>query len=163
MRQLDVIVIPTGTSEEDLDRVDVALNHGSSKTHYIVSGLGPDTNLALERQRKGESTDELDFHRGLWNYLKHKYEQGEIGIFGVDTSSLNSKENLVNTFPSDTSGKYGIVSYPLHLVRFRILENRLKSEGHLSQDLTLEGISTPQSLRQLCYGILALGKELIRH
>src|SRR3972149_1700662 len=52
-------------------------------------------------------------------------------FFGVDRNSVTSAENLLFSFPDveNDSGKYAIVSYPLHLLRFRFLQRAMKLSG----------------------------------
>jgi hypothetical protein len=174
MRNLDAIVIPTGTHEQDLERVRKALEVGGNNMNYIVSGMGPSTNEALVdsngRIRRYNPSERLDFHHELWRYFLNKHDNGEfipgINILGLDTKSLNSRENLMYTFPEGTSGSYGIVSYPLHLFRLWALEKILKKKGEMSKDVELVYISTKsffgQTPREVIYEIPALIKNLVR-
>lgn len=134
---------------------------------YIISGMGPDTNKAILDSKGNYKTpgdsDDLDFHYKLWGYLEQKYDSKEIGIFGVDINSMNSKQNLLETFPEDQEGKYVIVSYPLHLARFKLLERKFRRRKQLSDKLELHYVPTKswrrQSLREWIYGIAALVKD----
>lgn len=79
-------------------------------------------------------------------------------IFGVDIKSVNSIENILNTFtkgneefPKRVNGKYAIVSYPLHLKRFEKIFNALQEKGKISNEVELEYIPTKESLREFLY------------
>ena len=69
MKDLDAIVIPTGNESDDLARTEVALKNGSRNSHYIISGIGPDMNLALEKEVRGEKIQGLNFHKRLFDFL----------------------------------------------------------------------------------------------
>ena len=160
MKDLTGIVIPTGDFEQDIKRVRKAFEYNRDnyfgKVPYIISGIGPDINEALTSRKAGQ-----DFHMALWNYMTGVSKRP----FGVDINSLNSEDNLVNTFPVGQTGKYAIVSYSLHLLRFRLLGKRLKKKGAMSKDVQIECVPTKsffkQTPREIIYETLAWGKMLL--
>jgi hypothetical protein len=171
------IIIPSGNLKLNTERYMAALKYNREKCEgnapFIVSGMGPDTNSALEYSEEygfqmKENIAKLDFHADLWSNLENyvKFGWGST-IFGVDTNSLTSAENLRFTFPNiqADSGKYAIVSYPLHLLRFRFLEKAMKQFGKLSKNVSLEYVPTKKWFEQTrdewIYGLAALGKEIV--
>lgn len=174
MRNLDAIVIPTGTHKQDLERVRKALEVGGNAARYVVSGIGPDTDKALVdddgRIQRYNPSKQLDFHHELWDYLMRRYDNGTwkkgVNVLGLDTLSLTSRENLMYAFPEGTSGTYGLVSYPLHLWRFKLWERKLKKKGLMSKEVQIEHIPTKpflrQSPREFLYGTIALAKDLLK-
>jgi len=72
---------------------------------------------------------------------------------------MNTKENVLNCFPEGTNGKYGVVSYPLHLKRIERIFEKLKEEDKISSEVKLEYIPTEQNFSEVVYEMLALIKE----
>jgi hypothetical protein len=101
----------------------------------------------------------------LWDYLKYRYENKDIGPFGVDIRSRSSRENLLCSFPEGSEGEDSIVSYPLHNLRFRVLEGRMKRKGVLSNNLKIKYLNNKgifdQTLGELFYGLFALVKDFL--
>ncbi len=171
MKTIDGIVIPTGTFVQDIQRAEKALEYGRSlnqdSVHYIVSGVGPDVNEYFEAPKKNPSAPikKMDFHPHLWFYLREAYQEGEIGRFGIDINSLTSRGNLIHTFPPGTRGRYAIVSSPIQLWRFKLLEWELKLTGKMSSGVKIKGVRTKPFFKQtkyeLIYGIAALAKDLV--
>lgn len=151
---LKAILILSGNVKQDLVRAKKAREYSEQSgglERYIVAGLGPDTNEALENGTK----EGLDFHKDLYNYLMQ-----ETGVvFGVDPFSMNTKENILNCFPEGTNGKYGVVSYPLHLKRFERIFNDLKEQGKISSEVEIVKIPTQQNLFEIIYEMGAFVKE----
>lgn len=145
-----IVVLSGGSKQEDLERAKKAIEYNQFGLPYIISGLGPDTNEALEKNNSN-----LDYHKDLHNYILGKTNQ----YVGVDIQSKNSLENIKNTFPLGLEGKFAIVSYPLHLERVKLIFNNLKSRREISSEVELELIPTKQSLRQYLYGKAALLKQ----
>ncbi len=175
-RNVKGIIIPSGDLKLNTERYIAALKYNREKcggnAHFIVAGMGPDINSALDYSEKAgfqvkSNLGNWDFHSDLWRNLENYVKFGEGSkIFGVDTVSLTSAENLHFTFPNPDadSGKYAIVSYPLHLLRFRFLEKTMKLSGRLSKNVDLEYVNTKdwfkQTKHEWVYGLAALAKEL---
>jgi hypothetical protein len=194
MKNLDGIVIPTGSFAQDLERAKRAFQINEDHAPYIIAGIGRDTNAYLEAVKKvlsnlGKSMDfcpqlgsdidtyleiskeipsdltkDMDFHSQLWNYFVNKFKE-EKRIFGVDINSLNSRQNLINTFPPGLDGRYAIVSYPLHLWGFKVLEKKLKLTGKISRVVKIEYIPSKPFFKQtpleIIYGTAALIKHVL--
>lgn len=145
------IVIPSGNPEWNRERMETAIEINRKRSlnvPYIISGIGPDMNDVLF----GDSTrDGLDFHQDLYDDMMEETEPN--GIFGVDILSIDSIGNILNTFPPSVSGRYVIVSYPLHLRRLKRIVEKAKKEGKVSQDLDLEYVPTSRfsSPKQIFY------------
>lgn len=155
--RVKAIVIPSGgTIGEDLERTKRAIQYNKENglnLPYMISGIGPDTYLALQ----GENPDrELDFHKELYEYMMSNTE----GVFGLDVLSVNSVGNILNTFPEGTSGTYLMVSYPLHLMKLKLILRAAQKRGRVSKDVRIKPVLTRQSLRQFLYGIASMIKGM---
>lgn len=150
-QKVKAIVIPTGGKvQEDLQRAKRAINYNERmglNAPYVVSGIGPDINIALGHLPYEER--ELDFHPELYDFMIENTN----GIFGLDSLSVNSVQNILNTFGEDVEGVYMLVSYPLHLKRFKRIINRAKENGKISQDVEIIGIPTKQSVKHIFHEI----------
>ena len=157
---LDAIVVPSGGSvEEDLQRARRAIRRNDeyerktgSRVPYIISGVGPDMNKVLE-----EGAD-LDFHGELYGYMVDNTKE----FIGMDIRSRDSVGNVLNTFPKGTSGTYEIVSYPWHLLRFKLIEKVAKLKGRIPKDVKIDYVPTGQSRKQKIRGLASLAKEFVR-
>ncbi len=143
------LIIPSGNEKDDIERAKAAIKYNtenSSNIPYIVSGLGPDTNIALGYE-ENEENKELDFHEKLYDFMINNTK----GTFGIDIKSVNSIENILYTFPKGTEGKYILFSYPLHLKRFEKIINKAKEKGKISENLEIEFVPTRQTLKHFIY------------
>ncbi|MBU2616538.1 MAG: hypothetical protein KKB79_00990 [Nanoarchaeota archaeon] len=158
--KIKAIVVPSGGSVyEDAQRWSRAMHYFreiGNNTPFVIAGAGPDTNECVERNlgRSRIDYEGLDFHTELYRL----FINGAQSYVGLDTISKNSIGNLTNVFPNGTSGRYAIVSYPLHLARLKMIEKRLKKKGKMSNDVELIPVSTNQNWRQTVYGLAALVK-----
>jgi hypothetical protein len=155
--EVKAIVIPSGNAKEDLRRAKRAINYNERSglnVPYIISGVGPDINLALGYVNPKERA--LDFHPELYRYVLENTD----GIVGLDILSVDSIGNILNTFPRETSGTYLLVSSPLHLKRFKKIIRTAKEKGKISRDLRIRGIPTWQPFGQIFYELvrIATGK-----
>ncbi len=153
---IKALVIPTGgNAKEDLERAHAAIHYARENNldvPYLISGLGPDTNIALNYD-ENKTNKNLDFHEELYNFMMKNTDE----FIGVDINSTNSIENVLFTFPKGTAGKYPFFTYDSHGRKFKILEKYLKEKGEISEDLELIHISTGKgSPFQKVYGNLAL-------
>lgn len=177
---IETIVIPTGNYEADQIRFASAVEYGQNlisqgkNVRYLISGIGPDLNEALHtkdtssrayeigEQRPIYGSEDLDIHRGLWNLaiLRELLPKP----FGIDTLSLNSLDNILNSFPEGTTGSYTIVSRKGHNIKFKSIEKWARKKGLLSSDLRLSYLDTNENIspKSLAYDILAYGKEILR-
>jgi len=64
-------------------------------------------NLALGYDKKSDN-HKLDFHKNMYDYIMKNTDWA----VGIDIRSLNSIENILETFPKGTEGKYAIVFLP---------------------------------------------------
>jgi len=145
------IVIPSGSVRDDLERAKRAIQYNKENklyVPYIISGIGPDTNIALGYETSDK--EELDFHRELYGYMMKNTQ----GVIGLDVLSVNSIQNILNTFPEGTTGTYAIVSYPLHLKRFRKIFQKAREKGRISDKVKIKYVPTKQSLKQVLYEII---------
>lgn len=146
--RVEAIVIPSGGSVgEDLQRAERAIQYNrenSLNTPYIISGVGPDINIALGPEMPDRK---LDFHRELYEYMMDNTD----GIIGVDIRSVDSIGNILNTFPEGTSGTYLMVSYPLHLMRLKLIAKMAQKRGKISRNVKIKSIPTEQSCMQVIY------------
>ena len=151
--KIKAIVIPTaGSVEEDLERARRAIQYSKENglnVPYIISGIGPDTNVALGYQKSDKT--ELDFHEELHEYIMNNTN----GFVGMDILSVNSIQNVLNTFPEGTSGTYAIVSYPSHLKRFEKIMKKARERGKISKDVEIAFVPTSQSLKQILYEVIS--------
>ena len=147
--KVKAIVIPSGNPEWNRERMKTAIEVNEKSglnVPYIISGIGPDMNDVLFGDSNGKVHD---FHQDLYDYMMQNTE----GVIGMDILSTSSVGNILNTFPPSVSGRYMIVSYPLHLKRFKRIVEKAKKEGKVSQDLDLEYIPTSRfsSPKQIFY------------
>ena len=154
--KIKAIVIPTtGRAEEDLERARMAIQYSKEKglsVPYIISGIGTDTNVALGYQKSDKT--KLDFHEELHEYIMNNTS----GFVGMDILSVNSIQNVLNTFPEGTSGTYAMVSYPSHLKRFERIIKKAREKGKISKDVEIVFVPTSQSLRQILYEIISAAR-----
>jgi|GEM_PF-5634325 hypothetical protein len=153
LEDIKAIVIPTGSLEEDIRRSKTAIdfvNKNNLPKRCIIAGLGPDTNIALGYD-KNKNDHKLDFHKDMYDYLMKNTDW----TIGVDVRSLNSIENILETFPKGTEGKYAIVSYPLHIKRIKTIVKDAKRAGKISKNLEFVYIPTKQDLRWVPYEVLS--------
>lgn len=155
--KIKAIVVPTaGSAKEDLERIERAIRYNKENelnVPYIISGIGPDTNIALGYLKSDK--DILDFHPELYKYIMNNIS----GFIGMDILSLNSVQNILNTFPEGVSGTYAIVSYPMHLKRFERIIKRAQEKGKISKDVKIEFVPTSQSLKKVLYETLSIFKR----
>ncbi|HTZ41931.1 MAG TPA: hypothetical protein VMC07_01855 [Candidatus Omnitrophota bacterium] len=175
---LEVIVVPSGSVEEDSNRMKTAIAFGlkreneSQEVRYILSGVGPDLNKRLMQEGKSlpysgpfQNTNGLNVHPELYSSgvetarLRFIFGEG-LKPIGIDTLSVNSVENMVNTFTPGTEGNYTIVSRALHNARFKMIEKELRKIGYLSSNLRISYVNTPNSfsIKNIAYDLLALAK-----
>ena len=141
------IVIPSGNLKLNRDRMETAIRVNEKRglnVPYILSGVGRDINAVLY---VAEANHGLEFHKDMWDYMMQNTE----GIIGVDMLSVDSIGNVLNTFPPEISGKYIMVSYPLHIKRFKRIVEQAKKDGKVSSDLEIEYIPTKTPPEQIVY------------
>ncbi len=160
----------------------------NTEVHYLISGIGPDLEKAIyEEHGKKENhkvlseKEKYDVHRTLWNTALEKVD----GIFGIDCLSRTSEENLLYSFPSgsfeiedidkktgnaikkeikikeNAKGNYTIVTRPLHVKRFELIEKRLRKKGYL-KGVEIDYLYTDHDSSKIFHDVLALCKELIK-
>ena len=147
--KIKALVIPSGSVKDDLERAKAAIQYSKENNlnvPYIISGLGPDTNIALGYD-ENKTNKKLDFHKELYHYMM----KNKKGIIGIDIKSVNSVKNILYSFPKGTNGKYAIFSYPLHLKRFEKIISKAKEKDKISKDLEIIYIPTKQNLKQIIY------------
>ena len=181
MENLETIMIPSGDGGADLDRMSAALGLGEwlksqgRNIRYYVSGVGKDLNKALDEKRErvgtyfGKVNEGYEVHSDLWNSVVNYADnsrQGKIRYnpVGIDTHSRNSYENFASCFPRGFKGKVHIVSRPLHLLRFKMMEDYAKKEmGILSNDAEIHYVNAHEkfSIKNLIYDIGSLGWSIL--
>ncbi|MBU2616205.1 MAG: YdcF family protein [Nanoarchaeota archaeon] len=149
---VQAIVIPSGNLKWNLERMLTAIKINEERkldAPYIISGIGRDLNKIPEIKQGAriERREGLEVHYDLWNYMM----QNTKGMIGIEGISTNSRENILNTFPKGTKGRYILVSYPLHLKRFEKIVERAKKRGEISKNLEIEyaptgSVSSPSQI-----------------
>jgi len=151
LKDIKAVIIPTCDDTENIIRADKAMeivNKYNLPRKALISGLGPDTNIALGYE-KNPGKEKLDFHKSMYDYLMEKTDW----MLGVDIRSVNSIENILESFPEGTTGKYAIVSYPLHLMRFKKILKDAKASGKVSKDIELVYFPTKQRMKWISHEI----------
>lgn len=133
-------IVPSGpTKEDDLSRLEKVLRLANAESKIILSGIGPDLDERLHietkygEQIKFNGTKGLDVHPELWV----KMIEVKNNVFGVDTASITSKNNLENSFYGEICGEWTIVSRPIHLLKFKLIERKLRKNKKLAYRLEL--------------------------
>lgn len=172
LRKLTALVVPSGnSSRQDLERLWAVGRHNPGNTlPYVLSGVGPDLNRA-RFDNKGYISDAegLDVHADLYDNLVRRFheaaDEAKYRPFGVDIQSTTSRENLMCSFPPGQQGAYIMGSYPLHNLKFKLQEWKLKRRGLMSKDVKIEYISTKswreQTGEEWFHGVFSLMKALI--
>ena len=146
-------IIPTCNDLEDIIKVKKAIEISGKYNlpeKCIISGLGPDTNIALGYD-KNPGKENLDYHENAHKPILDNTNW----MIGVDIKSRNSIENILNTFPPGTKGKYILISYPLHLIRFKRIIKDAKKANKISKEVEIKFSPTKQRLRWIPYEILS--------
>ena len=153
--RVDGIIIPTGpNTAEDFVRVGTAIKYNrdfcDSRAPYIVSGIGLGLSEFLNERERGVDPrflKQFAVHFPLWDFMVARSEKtGE--VFGVDSSAINTEQNMRNCFSLGQTGHYAIVSFPGHLERMKSYEIGLRATGELSGDITIEYVPTKRVLDQ---------------
>jgi len=151
--KIKAIIIPSCNDFEDINRAKTAIEYSEKNNlpkKCVVAGLGPDTNMALGYD-KNPGKENFDYHKKLHDYLTNNTDW----MVGADCFSLNSVENILNVFPKGIEGKFAIVSYPLHLKRFKKIINDAKKSDKISQDVEIEFVPTKQESKWFFYEFIA--------
>lgn len=147
-KTLDAIIIPTGGSkEEDLERAKKGKKEKAK--YYVLSGDGGSNPLP-------ESS---------WKTIYDELRRCSIkpSQMKVEGKSTNTLENAIFSLKKLQGMKdIGIVSYPKHLERFKLIINKLREEKYLTKDMKITYIPTEETIKQKIYGHLALLKERYR-
>jgi hypothetical protein len=178
-KQLEVIVIPSGENiSDDSIRLSTAQAHGINsenegrEVRYILSGVGPDLDKRLKQERDTQiyigpfdGTHGLDVHPELYSQsvedVRLTFLIGDgFKPVGIDTASVNSVQNMINTFPRGTEGDYTIVSRALHNARFKLIEKEARKRGYFSDKLQLSYLNTPDSFspKNIAHDLMGLAK-----
>ena len=148
------IIIPSGPGRENIKRAKTAIDFSKNNINFqkkgVISGLGPDTNMALGYE-KNPGKEKLNFHKELYDYVMENTDW----MVGIDTQSLNSIENILNVFPKGIKGKFAIVSYPLHLMRFKKIINDAQKSDKISKDIEVTFVPTKQNPKYIIYETLS--------
>lgn len=153
LEDIKAIVIPTCNYFENPRRARTAIkfvNKYNLPKKCVIAGSGLDTNIALGYE-KNPGKEKLDFHKDMYDILMDETDW----IVGMDICSLNSIENILEVFPKGVKGKYALVSYPLHLMRFRKIIKDAKKSGKISEDINIKYVSTKQHIKWIPYEILS--------
>jgi hypothetical protein len=138
--EIKAIIIPTCDYFENINRAKTAIEFSKKNNlpkKCVIAGLGPDKNLKLGYD--------------MYNYLMNETDW----MIGIENSSANSIENILNVFPNDTEGKYALVSYPLHLMRFKKIIKDAKKYGKIPKDIDIVYVPTKQNIGWVIYEILS--------
>jgi len=146
-KSLDVIIIPTGGSDEvNIRRAKKAYQTGGKNGKYVISGL---------------NTGEYGESETIYRYLKGSGVPGY--QIGREEKSNDTLENAVYALmPLKGNLDIGIVSNKTHLNRFKYIINRAKEEDQIDNHLNVHYIKTKQTMMEALYGWLAGLKEKYR-
>jgi hypothetical protein len=153
LEDIKAIIIPTCDYFENIARAKTAIEFSKKNNlpkKCVISGLGPDTSIALGCE-ENLNNHKLNFHKDMYDYLMNKTDW----MIGVDINSLNSIENILEAFPEGIKGKYALVSFPLHLIRFKKIIKDAKKAGRISENVEIIYVPTKQHLGWVPYEILA--------
>ncbi len=153
LENIKAIIVPTCDYIENPTRARTAIefvNKNNLPKKAIIAGLGPDTNLALGYDNNPDNHN-IVFHKNMYDCLMNETDW----MIGIDIRSLNSVENILEVFPDKIEGKYALVSYPLHLMRFKKIERDAKRAGKISENLEIVYVPTKQRLVWIPYEILS--------
>ncbi len=155
--EIKSIVIPTCDSfdfanSEDFNRASTAIKFAKENNlpkRCIIVGAGQNSDFSLGY--KNQEKAKIDFHKELYNYLKENTDW----MIGIDTKSVNSIENILYTFPREIQGKYALVSFPLHIKRFKKIIKDAKKAGKVSENLEIVYVPTSQNPKWFFYEVLS--------
>ena len=153
LENIKAIIIPTCNNVENIERAKTAIDY---VTKYnlpkkgVISGLGPSTTIALGYD-KNPGKEKINFHKNLYDYMMNETDW----TLGIDHRSLNSIENILEVFPEGMTGTYALVSFPLHLRRFKKIIKDAKKANKISNDIDVVYVPTKQRLRWFPYEILS--------
>jgi hypothetical protein len=153
LSDIKAIIIPTCNDFENIKRANAAIKfvkENNLPKRCIIAGLGPDTNIANGFGNYSKKK-EFNFHKELYNYLINNTDW----MIGAEINSLNSIENILYSFPENTEGKYALVSFPLHLKRFKKIINDAKTSGKISKNLEIVCVPTSQNTKWIPHEILS--------
>lgn len=165
---MNYIVQSGPTIEDDLGRLEKVLQLADADSKIVVSGIGPDLNKRLHQEtEKGDQVpfygmNGLDVHDELWNESLNN-----LRFFGVDTQATTSEGNLLYSFQEGVDGDWTIVSRPLHLLKFKLIEKRLRDEEKLASGLKLNYKSSGyegnfiKKTKDILYDSISILKEYI--
>ena len=154
------IIIPTCNDFENIERAKAAIKFSKENNlpkRCVISGLGPDTNIALGYD-KNPGKDKLDFHKSMYDYLMSETDW----MIGADIRSVNSIENILEVFPKGIEGKYALVSYPLHLMRFKKIVKDAKKAGKISDSVEIVYVPTKQHMHWAIHEVLSNVKYCLK-
>ena len=153
LEDIKSIMIPTCDYFENPIRARTAIKfveENNLPKKCTISGLGPDTNIALGYE-ENPGKENLIFHKDIYDIMMDETDW----MVGVDIRSLNSIENILESFPKGMEGKHALVSYPLHLMRFKKIIKDAKKAGKISENLKIVYVPTKQRLGWIPYEILS--------
>lgn len=160
LENIKAIIIPTCDDFENALRADTAMdfvNKYNLPKKCIIAGSGPDTNIALGYMKNPDNR-KLDFHKGLYNKIMKETDW----MIGMDINSLNSVENILEVFPNGIKGEYGLVSYPLHLMRFKRIIKDAQAANKISKDINVHYVLTKQRMKWISHEVLSHIKYFIK-
>lgn len=147
------VLIPTCNDFENIERAKTAIKFVEKNNlpkRYTILGRGPDTNIALGYE-ENPGKEKLNCHIGLYDYMMDETD----GMIGIDCVSLNSIENVLQAFPEGMEGKYALVSYPLHLMRFKKIIKDAKKADKISDNVEVIYVSTKQRAKWIVHEVLS--------
>lgn len=153
LEDIKATIIPTCDYYENPIRARTAIkfvNEHNLPKKCVIAGLGPDTSIALGCE-KNSGKEKLNFHRDMYDIIMNETDW----MIGVDTHSLNSIENILEVFPNGMKGKYALVSFPLHLMRFKKIIKDAKESGRISKEIEVFYVPTKQHPGWIIYEVLS--------
>ena len=183
-KNLKILIIPSAGPEwENEERFLAAKKYAEGlrkkgiEVRYLLTGVGPDINERLRQEGRPfydfygpfESTNGLGIEIELWNNgiqtVGERYEEtGIMEPLGIDTASMNSIDNIFNTFPLGAEGDYAFFSRTGHNIRFKAMEQDLRRLGYLSNKLKIDYVNVehPYSAKEILYDTAHLAKYLTK-
>ncbi len=154
-KSLDYLIVPTGDSVES-NLIRAKKGREQKSKHYIISGI---IKGSLRDSKTKKIYDEL---RNVGGGYKENQEIKPSQII-IEGKSKDTLENMIYSLKKIKNAKnVGIVSYPEHLKRFKMIIKEAKKEGKVPKSLKVKYIPTKQNLWEKAYGVLANVKEKYR-
>ncbi|MCK5149880.1 YdcF family protein [Candidatus Pacearchaeota archaeon] len=148
-RSLDYLIIPiAGEDKEDLERTKRAEKEKTE--YYIISG-------------HIDKTKPIKYSQTATIYKELRKQGIKPSEMKIESKSKDTLENAIYSLGKVKEMKtVGIISYPKHLERFKMIINQAKEEGRIPKNIKIKYLPTEQTFKEWAYGTLANIKERYR-